>query len=791
MRPNRIPVSFLRGVNLLDDPAALRDGEVVKAKNLWFQKPGVVAKRPALGFMQSFFQQAQASVGPIPQPRVLEFSFAPRGQGVTQIVAIQRTGGDDYMYLYPNVYYSPSYTGTPKSQVIGPSKTVPHFLEYGDKLYVFNGQSNGWVFDPQNIDAQGQLNFAALSWNDAAAVSVNPSLATVVRERVWYANLGAGMEDYMVVSDRFEPTTIAAAGVDPTLLGGRAFRVGKAGEGPITAIAELSATSAGTEASTMVAVWKNKRMFLITGEPLETDDIGSLLGDMDIIRINTEAGCVSQRTVVSTPLGVLWTGEDDVWCMPHGGQPVRVGTKIRPVLERQPAATQYLMHAVYDAGHYKLACQAEGGETGDGFPSPCSEHWWLDLRGGVKSPEESCWMGPQVYVQSGSDYPGTWNMKLDTRPNVPKQAVTLTSYYVGTGGDATVQDFTGVALCGMNSQYPFDVVAPFIPYREWQALTQYYYPDFIALAPAGSDSYPLMQTYVNTNPSTGVGNLTGATIPAFAPLADTLDGSVGWDGNFGSNALPPTLLEPTVKHQENAVLVDVVTKDMLGDPMLENVWEGVEVGYDASQPLVLRCTQMTDPEPVTRDIPFDNGGFVLDATALDTYLPGRRWKSRLIPPASDDRSPVHSVQLRLEEVAGILMVANWNTMTFTTDDPSRPDPFTITIGEAGTQYETCIELLEAIFDALYAELSLVGDFTYNVGSVFRFDSTWLYDLSPDMTDPSTSRILSIFGVPASIGAWLLGGGSTYGNPTLSVVQNGSLSLSGLNVLARTFKRRPK
>lgn len=779
MKPTPVPISFNRGVNLLDDPAAIRDDEVCLAKNLWMKKPGVVAKRPGMNFAQSFFQQASGT-----QEVVRDFEWLP-ASAVNKLVAVVREAGVDKLKLFPSVYYSPSYTGTPKEQSIGASKLVPCIVGYGNRVYVFNGQSNGWYLDPTDVDAQGQFNFRQVAWNDVAAANVNPALATVVRERFWYANLGTGYEDYVVVSDYFEPTTIANTGTDPLLALGRAFRVGKAGEGPITAIAELSATAAGTEASTMVAVWKNNKMFLITGEPLETDGVGDPLGDLDIIKVNTDAGCVSQRSVCSTPYGLIWAGFDDVWMMAHGGQPQRVGTKIRPALLATPPGLHHLWHAAYHDGHYRLALFSDG--LGPSDLDSCDEQWWLDLRAvpqqGIPNAADARWMGPQCYVQSSSSYKGTSNMRVSG-----KELYSLTSYVISTE-HPTYPYIAGLSLVTFDGGAR-DVCAPSMAFRDWQDLEAYASGDIITPRLVDADVYSL-QTFVAS------GGTSGASRPAFNFFTDVIgDGSTNWDGNWGSASNPPAVLEPFSRQTDNEVLVSIISKEVMGDGMVDKLFCGIELGYYASQSMKLKYTAIIDYELDQRTITLDSA-YELDMMTLDTTSnPNRKWETRFLPPDTGKRSVGKSGQVRIDEQAGILITENNSTMTLSIDGVVYTASLTV-----GTLYDTVWDYLEAWRAAWFA---LMGHdvFVFSLGSSVRFGPAYYGTVDVVVTAiagvtqamlNSNYRFLYTVGLPWSTGVdrhLYKAGVAEYGDPTYYQRQVATLELSGINVKYRQFKRRP-
>jgi hypothetical protein len=792
MKSRPVAIRFDKGVNLIDDPAALKEDEVARAKNLWMRKQGVVGKRPSMNFAESIWQDGSLGV----QAIVREFAWLPTG-AFNSMVAIIRESGVDKMKLMPPAFYGPSYLGTPKEQSIGLSKLMPHTVAYQNKVYVFNGESAGWYFDPADKDTQGQFNFKPFVWSDPASNSVKPSFCAVVRERFWYANLGPGFEDWVVVSDFFTPNSISPAGVDPLVAGGRGFRVGNAGEGPITAIAELSATSAGTEASTMVAVWKGNNMFLLTGQPLKVGEAGDPLGTLDIIRVNTRAGCASQRSVVSTPYGTFWAGFDDVWCMPHGGQPTRVGTKIRPALQASPAQLTYLWHAEYDEGQYKLALFSDG--LGPSDTSACDEQWWLDLRNGIPDALSARWMGPQVFVQSSSDYKGTTNMHLDTRPGMKRRLISLASYIVLRDPVNDPTDlFRGLSLVSFDAYNARDTVAPNIPFRDWIANSEFVYPDIISTYVVDSSGKYTMQTFVNSNPNPGA--LTGANRPPFTTATDYVGtGADAWLGRIGGiNIIPATYLEPPSAQSGNEVLVDIIAKEHLFDPMTQQLWDGVEVGFSTSNSFLLKYIAIMDYELDTRVIILDPSSTSLDAIKFGSITADRKWQARFLPPDPTKRSVGQSGQTRIYDVACIpvneLNGALYVSMggAYALCDIAKYAP----LGYVDSIDEYIAAIVSAI-SATYpvTALNLEYQRAAIIETLTSFDIIVATQATTGVTEAQAAvnrRILAILGMPVTGASFKLWDAvvNVKGQPTYHTRQVAMFELSGINAKYRQFKRRP-
>lgn len=804
MRADTVPMSAALGVNLLDDPAAIKDNEFAWAKNLWHPKRGVLALRPSMQFFEDVYQKVYSDSTPLEDIGVpLDFAFVESGS-YTELLYIERRGGTDYLNLHP------PYLSSFVSQNIGPSKYVPQILRYGKRTYVFNGEASGWYVDPTVLGGDGQMAITQVDWGDAAHLSVKPKFAAVVRERFWYANLGNGAEDYVVVSDRFEPSVIGTVGADPLLAGGRAFRVGSPGEGPITAIAELSATKAGSEASTMVAVWKRDRLYLITGEPLETNDVGDVLGDMDIIRVNVAAGCAGHRTVVTTPYGTFWAGVDDVWCMPHGGQPMRVGTKIRPALAATPTTLTHLWHAVYDANHYKLAVFSDG--QGPSDESACGEQWWLDLRSWEANPsgaDECVWMGPQRYVPSWSVSPGTWNMHLDERPGAERRAISMQRYYFEVYDDG-LGDFDvlyGLSLVSLDGRSPRDTCVPFEAHVPWLAAETYEQYDRIVEGTDESAFKREMQEYIHAVPSSD--GPTGNLSPTFEWGNDAAGSTPGdvWYGIHGGTDSGRRLLafEPPLAQRDNSVLFEIRTKEYLfGDGVTDKLWDGVELSYSATQDMSLSYTAIIDYETSSR-VALLEATNRLDKLTLPTTLGmDRRWVAEHLEPDASKRSVGKSVQMRI-----------WNTDKYVIPEGHG----TIVLSAATTRLEltpwTEGQTFDSLNDLVLALCSAVTD-AYPAGVYAKNDLAYAGVVSltksglgaPDVALPLSESFgdFAVTAEEAAVNRWLaalLGlyqdatsvllwtSATVVGKPTSYMYNPANVEFAAINLKVRKFNRRSR
>jgi hypothetical protein len=226
-------------------------------------------------------------------------------------------------------------------------------------------------------------------WDDPAIESVGvPAGSTVVRRgthliahrgrlwgaggldqtarRVWATNvLVPGLEQALYEQGLFFP----AAAVTPDL------------GGPVTALAVATLTSTNRSPTSPLGIFTATSTWLYFGDPL--DDPSSTL-----VQVSDEVGCPGDRTVVATPLGIVFCGKRSVYLLtPQQAEPKDIGWPIEPVIRAQPVALRTRAWAIYHRGFYKLALVPPGG-------TEPTEQWWLDLRRGLGEPPS--WWGPHT-----------------------------------------------------------------------------------------------------------------------------------------------------------------------------------------------------------------------------------------------------------------------------------------------------------------------------------------------------------------------------------------------------------
>lgn len=421
-----------RGVNLLIDPRRISEDELVLAKNIFPVSPEILSHR---GSMQPFGCMVANPTDGV-NPYLPVNSYIPPLAGTYAVVWASRNvaAGQNTVIWAGNPQPLGAATSSTLPGVVTTRK--PGFCSFIHQVFVALG-------DPYNAHAGLKITaggIAVFNFLDAAGSTLTPVGASAkapqvmspYRDMMTYANFGAGFESYLLISDGLSSSsTVSSANrpytVAPTGGGlfSRALQVGgQRDTDAIVAMKEVMLTAVGGPPQSGLLILKERTAYLLTGTPNPSTDTTDLpSGTVQIVQVAYNCGCSSPETVVTTPYGTIWAGQDDVWLFQYGQAPIRVGSKIRSVLQRTPAAFRYRWHAGYFNGIYRLALDSSSSVNDD---SPCGEQWWLDLRYGpptggpeVQPHEDAMWWGPMVFkfitAKSGATQTGTRNMCQEDR----------------------------------------------------------------------------------------------------------------------------------------------------------------------------------------------------------------------------------------------------------------------------------------------------------------------------------------------------------------------------------------
>lgn len=445
---NWMPVPALGGVNLFDDPRAIRDDEVQLARNLVPVKPGILKKRGGL---------ARAVT---PNPSMFEGSGVntPMAAVICPFKASNSTDDIDMVVAWRGrgrIYLAGwATTGTVGSFPAPFDHPRVPLLAWNNKVYALPGADARWsdtgaggapkttpsqapfyIYD-NTMDAVLVTAAIPMSFQGVGNENVFPKYAFPYKQRLVLANFGKGYENTIAFTDDF---TADVVGDDLLASNGRAISLVASADGDeIVAGIEVMLTSVGTPAeSGLLILRRNGNPFLLTGDMDQTTGGTSTL---DIKRISVNSGCAGQYTVARTPFGIVWAGVDDVWGFAAGVIPQRLGQKIRPALKLTPAQLQYRWSAAFFDGFYRLAVWGAGQPMTD-TDAP-GDQWWLDLRDGFPQDwREARWWGPQQFLGGAAagvaPVPATWHMIPESRAGKDAKLYYL-DYVLNSGAQSTV-----------------------------------------------------------------------------------------------------------------------------------------------------------------------------------------------------------------------------------------------------------------------------------------------------------------------------------------------------------------
>lgn len=159
----------------------------------------------------------------------------------------------------------------------------------------------------------------------------------------------------------------------------------------VTAIGVFTlATEAVNDPRAYFLAFKKHGVFMKDTFPDPTSGVGAPLQ-----QLSGRVGCIAYRSIVQTPIGVMFLGSDaDIYLIRGGGEPVRVGTSVQPVLDHLKLNDDLMKQAtaVFHDNHYKLCYSPAGSTTND-------EQLWADIR--ITPQDQITWTGPHTGLKIG------------------------------------------------------------------------------------------------------------------------------------------------------------------------------------------------------------------------------------------------------------------------------------------------------------------------------------------------------------------------------------------------------
>lgn len=654
-----------------------------------------------------------------------------------------------------------------RCSILGQADRIPSLFTFNGTTYCVGG-SNAGAQLVDAVRAGDDLNAPLLPVNFDYATnyfgSANgdfiPQGAVVVRDRVVYF-IGPNL----YFSDRQQPevvgttgaydsngdvipsTTTPPSGTNFPAIGLRDIMVGANAQDNIIAVAEVSTSANGSPQQSVVMAWTTTNCYMILGEPLETTEGGNVIGSLQVSKLNVEAGCISQSSVCSTPYGTFWVGPDDVWFMPFGSLPIRVGTKIRPYLLNQPRGLLWRIHAEYVNGTYMVAMFRDG--QGPSAWDPCNVHFWLDLKGGPPQDATSArWYGPQLINQTdcpdqNGEYGGvggTYCFARDLRANGDGKTYTLQPYVIRDISDKVL----GMSLCSFDTYDDKDTTAPQRPRTvQWQPSYLYYEGDEIVPQPDPSGG---LTSAVYTVAVSGMSGLTEPDWYTPAGDGELVDGTVTWECKFFDNTgggvlsgydRPLGQEGATIGSYNNMIQPVFMSKEYIFEIYKEILLDGCEaiaVLGDAMQ-----LTYNTHPDQDERSKVW-RPDFVT-TTTLDTTAFERRWQRILLTPSPTKRFNALSGVVQITQDAGIVITEGVNDTWAMTVGGT---PYTITV-PAG-YYTNIVALSQALRTAYNTATGATLTTSLDSGPGFNTRATFaMKDAANTLAVTTTGELSQIFG----------------------------------------------
>lgn len=625
------PVPLTGGVNAFKDPTMLEDNELQPSENFSTRVGGDPGTRPGLNFVQEinpaepwdgrygadYLRNDYLLWARSLRPRLFTFS------GPGQLAAILQTSatktiqvwsetsptafilytlapGQNWVWV-PGVWDSSALgsRGGPYGFPLGVGNGPCSLFTFDGIVYAFDGMTPGCYITPADLDDTAEsapFKYNPVEWTTEQPKGFVPTGAAIVRDRAVYF---IGTTLYW--SDPNDPLAILD---DAVTSGGQS--VSNDETSPLTAIADMALSAAGSPNSSVIAAWTRNSMYMIQGEPLDSSagPGEDYFGSLRITKMNIQAGCISQATVTRTPYGTFWVGADDVWWMPFGALPVRIGTKIRNVIKAIPPGLAYRICADYSNGYYRIALWAEG--TGPDNDTPLNQMWWLDLNTVIpQNSDQAQWYGPHNLVNNdglpaeGStvNTSGIWAMAR----NQDGDLQFLQPWMVSNQEEFRTY---GMSLAELQDGVGRDITAPFYPVSvPWTPTTAISEGDMYV--PPGSSNGSV---WICTTAGT-----TGATEPNWesSGSATRTDGTVTWTAKHWGGTpqeLHSSYVQPAYM-TANTIAMTLQSKEysLEGEDGegagKEKLMDGAEITYTTDQPV--RVTYTTAPHQTSNSRELD------------------------------------------------------------------------------------------------------------------------------------------------------------------------------------------
>src|SRR3990167_7949416 len=327
-----------RGLNYWSAVQDMKTGEAYNAQNCYW-RDGIIQRLGSVKHSTTEVTASKAIVG------LHRFYHTVTGRSLIAVAGTVSRYMNDGTGAWTNIR-----TGLTDS-------TQTHMVTWGalNKAYFANG-----------VDAPTIIT-SALANAAFAAPPADSKMFLPYRDRL----LGIYVTDpsYIRWSGSYDDTTWTTAA--------QAIRV--PGSGGIEVIAPHTLSDVSSGISGMIFVAKPTSVYLFSVTNLDPTSAGFDVR-LDAVGGGEYVGCISPRTVVSTPKGTIFLGNDrQVYILPIGsfnivpiGHKIRSNNTLQTGIEAIPVAKISQAAAIYHNGFYKLSFTPSGGSLN-------TQQFWLDI----------------------------------------------------------------------------------------------------------------------------------------------------------------------------------------------------------------------------------------------------------------------------------------------------------------------------------------------------------------------------------------------------------------------------
>jgi len=261
-------------------------------------------------------------------------------------------------------------------------------------------------------------------------IPLNPTHIASFKDRLWATVLSSG-QWWTYISNNLDPTTYLDSMIIKTA----------PKQDPLMGLAPLTFTTATETISDLMMIIHKDALFGVTftTKPIAREQYSG------------QGGCWDAKSIVNTPLGLMYRSRDSIMLFTGKGEPLEIGNTIKPVWDgthiSQGSSTVYRTSAAcFFDGFYRIAYPLSGSSNND-------REYWLDTRYGL---ENIGWYGDHsglaigcYFVDGNTIYAGSatdgkiWKLNQSTRNDnlvtIPTQL--QTRFYTGDDSEYTTKIF--------------------------------------------------------------------------------------------------------------------------------------------------------------------------------------------------------------------------------------------------------------------------------------------------------------------------------------------------------------